>query len=317
MSEIQYRQATAGDVTGILDTLKLALGETPTLKRTPALWNWKHEENPFGRSIVFVASDGPTIAGVRALMRWDLVWGDDLIRCVRAVDTATHPKYRRRGIFRRLTELALGTATEDGVNLVFNTPNEQSAPGYLDMGWSRVSPIGVQMRPRLGRAQSPDPLAAPDMTNIAPGFAPIDEMPSEFEQGPAGGLRTEMSERYLAWRFRRHPTASYGWLQDSSRGGMVARASSRNGRSELVVSDLLGSPGPGVIGRAARSSRSRYLAGWFSPASRKRRVAIRGGLIPVPGLTSLQLVARPLSDLPMDPLTLDAWDIATSDLELL
>jgi N-acetylglutamate synthase-like GNAT family acetyltransferase len=317
MSEVQLRQATTDDVAGILDTLKLALGETPTLRRTPELWNWKHQANPFGRSIVFVASDGATIAGVRALMRWNLVWRDDLVRCVRAVDTATHPKYRRQGIFRSLTELALDAATEDGVNLVFNTPNEQSSPGYLEMGWSRVAQVGVQLRLRLGRAESSDPLAAPAMTRLAPGFAPIGEMPSEFEEGPAGGLRTPRSDRYLTWRFHQHPTASYGWLEDSSRSGMVGRASTRNGRSELVVSDLFGSPRPSVIGRAARSARSRYLAGWFSPASSKRRVAIRGGLLPIPGVRSLQLVARPLSDLPMNPLTLDTWDIATSDLELL
>ncbi len=39
----------------------------------------------------------------------------------------------------------------DGVDVVFNTPNDQSRPGYLKMGWSEVGrvPVAVRLRSAL------------------------------------------------------------------------------------------------------------------------------------------------------------------------
>ena len=71
-------------------------------------------------------------------MRWEFQRGDEVFRCVRAVDTATHPDYQGRGLFTRLTKAALPELVADGVKFVFNTPNDQSRPGYLKMGWQAV-----------------------------------------------------------------------------------------------------------------------------------------------------------------------------------
>lgn len=317
MSEITVRPADEDDLPRILDTLRVALGETPLLRRTPELWAWKHSLNPFGRSIVFVAESGRDIAGVRAMMRWRLATpGGDLLSCLRPVDTATHPDYERQGIFRRLTTTVLDVARSEGVQLVFNTPNDKSAPGYLRMGWEDVGPIGVLVRPRLGRAVRPAPDRPPLIGTWAPKAQPLPASSIRADR-PARGLRTPRSEAYLSWRFRSHPTASYGWIADGKGAGLVARAGARASRSELVISDLLGSPTPRVIRSAARASRVRYLAGWFSGGSPERATAVKGGMIPVPGITSLRLVALPLADLPLDVHDLGSWDLSTSDLELL
>ena len=316
MTELAVRLATPADVPSILETLRLALGETPLLRRTTALWNWKHVENPFGESLVLVATDGHEIAGVRALMRWELATpGGERITCMRAVDTATHPNHLRKGVFRHLTETAIEMATDQGIDLIFNTPNEKSAPGYLKMGWKTVSPIGVQVRPVLGRLANVDPDEAPNLDRLAPGIE-IFEMAQLADRTPAA-LRTPRSQQYLQWRFKGHPTAQYGWLGEDPGSGIVVRASHRGGRPELVVSDIVGRPHHGLIHRLARSARTRYLAGWFSPSNPQRRIAIRGGLLPIPGLKTLHLVARPLRDLPIDVFDLRSWDVATSDLELL
>ena len=91
------------DLGGVLELLRAALGETPVLKRTPELFAWKHFNNPFGRSILLVAEAEGTIAGLRAFMRWELMTADGTtLRCVRAVDTATHPEFQRRGLAKAL-----------------------------------------------------------------------------------------------------------------------------------------------------------------------------------------------------------------------
>jgi len=315
VSETSTREATPEDVDQILEVLKAALGETPLLKRTRRQWSWKHEVNPFGRSIILLATSGDRIAGVRALMRWRLLApSGTVIDCVRPVDTATHPDFERQGIFRRLTLEALDLARDQGVHLVFNTPNARSGAGYLSMGWREVGNIGALVRPRLGRAVAASGNAAPSLADVVPSagaFQPVD-----VQHRPPRGLRTPRSLEYQAWRFGAHPTVRYG-IVGSEGGGAVLRPGVRGQRAELVLSDLLGTAGPAEVRRAGRANRTRYMAGFFAKGSPERRSAVAGGMIPVPGLDALRLVALPLADVDIDVFDLGCWDIATSDLELL
>lgn len=319
MNELEIRHATPSDTPAILETLRRALGETPLLRRTEALWNWKHFDNPFGKSIVLLAvSPEGRVAGVRALMRWELAIGDQTIRCVRAVDTATHPEFTRRGIFRSLTEHAVDQAATEGVDLIFNTPNEKSGAGYIKMGWAEVGWIGVQARPRIGRSVQPSDEEAPSIAEWLPQRSPVPtEAGSEHDDRARRQLATPTTPAYLRWRFHQHPTASYGFVQYDKESGLVVRASSRKGRSELVASAFLGQARSGAVRRTVRMMRARYLAGWFSPGSPERRAAILGGLVPLPGIKTLRLVCRPLTDLGVDPFDMSSWRLGTGDLELL
>jgi GNAT superfamily N-acetyltransferase len=314
---IGIRPFEDSDLGPVLDVLRDSLGETPLLKRTPALFSWKHQRNPFGRSIILLAESEGRIAGVRAFMRWNLTTpGGDVLRCVRAVDTATHPDFQRRGIFSKLTMAAVEAAHDDGVHMIFNTPNPKSGAGYLKMGWSEVGRIGIQIRPTLrvikGEA---DPDVLPDPSSWLRTVTQAADLPAGSR--PAEGLRTARDTAYLAWRFEQHPTANY-FQAGTPEGTAVLRPNVRNHRRELVVSDLLGPDLRAAARAAVRTSKADYLAGWFSPGSPERRAAVLAGLLPVPKVTSLTLVCRPLlDDLPVDPLSLSSWDLALSDLELL
>jgi len=313
---VQIRAATDGDTAEILNVMRAALGETPLLKRTAGLFEWKHAKNPFGPSIVLVAEVGDRVVGVRSLMRWELESRNGaLYRCVRPVDTATHPEFARRGIFRVLTESALDVAREDGVDLVFNTPNPKSFAGYVKMGWNEVGWIGAYIRPRVGKAISVDPEELPTLEQGIPAANPYE--PAALVARDPIGLRTPRTNRYLSWRFMEHPRARYGWIKSSQEGGAVVRVSSRNGRSETVVTDLLGDAGAREIREVTRSSRARYVATWFAPGTPELSAVVSGGMFKVPGLKTLRLVALPLSRLDIDVTDLRSWDFATSDLELL
>jgi N-acetylglutamate synthase-like GNAT family acetyltransferase len=313
--EIATREARPQDVDEILTVLKAALGETPLLRRTPQLWSWKHESNPFGPSIVLLATSGDRVAGVRALMQWHLTTPDGAtVRCVRPVDTATHPDFERKGIFRRLTMESLELARSQGVDLVFNTPNSKSGAGYLSMGWREVAPIGVMVRPRVGKTVPADPHSAPSLSQVVPTSSPFRTI--DAPDRPPLGLRTRRTPQYQDWRFGTHPTARYG-LVGSDRGSAVVRAGVRGSRLELVLSDLLGGAGSANVRQAHRSHRARYMAGFFSKGTPEHSASLRGGMIPVPGLAALRLVALPLTDVDIDVFDLGCWDIATSDLELL
>lgn len=316
VEQASIREGTHEDIPEILEVLRLALGETPLLKRTPDLFEWKHENNPFGRSILLVAEMDERIVGVRALMRWELLAPDGgVLRCVRPVDTATHPEYGRRGIFRGLTESALEVARSEGVHLVFNTPNPQSAAGYFKMGWREVGWIGAMVRPRVFRARKAEDGRPPALTSLVPAAVPFESTPV-VDREPLG-LRTPRSPAYLSWRFSGHPTATYGAIEGPLGALAVVRPSVRNRRTETLIVDLLGDGGSPTMRRVAASSRSRYTATWFSPDTPERRSAVRAGLLPVPGLKTLRLVALPLASLDYEVDAIGSWDFAMSDLELL
>jgi hypothetical protein len=135
------------------------------------------------------------------------------------------------------------------------------------------------------------------------------------DRAPAG-LRTPRTDAYLRWRFSGHPTARYVRV-DAGDSTAVLRPNIRNRLRELVVSDVFGPRPEAAIGAAWRAGRSHYLAGWFSAGSPERRAAVRRGMVPVPRLRTLTLVARPLRALPVPVGSLAAWDLASSDLELL
>ncbi len=313
---ITLRRFEDTDTEAVLGVMRLALGESAVLERTPDLFAWKHIDNPFGRSIVLVAEADGRIVGLRAFMRWELVTRDGhRLRCVRAVDTATHPDYQRRGIFKSLTLAAVEEARADGVDLIFNTPNPRSGAGYLKMGWTEVGTIGALVMPGRGILTGRVPEdALPDIADYLDEPAAATDL-TVVDRG-ARGLRTPRTADYLAWRFGGHPTARY-YRIDVTGGTAVVRPNVRSGRRELVLSDVFGSRPAAAIGAVGRRNRAAYLAGWFSAGSPERSAAARRGMLAVPKVTTLTLVARPLRELPVDVSSLGAWDIASSDLELL
>ena len=96
----------------------------------------------------------------------------------------------------------------------------------------------------------------------------------------------------------------------------MVRPNIRKGRRELVVADVFGA-GPErriATGRpevTIRLPRRVVLTGVAGKSSRDPQ-----RLVPVPGMTPLTLMARPLRDLDVDVLHM-SWDLAVSDLELL
>jgi GNAT superfamily N-acetyltransferase len=140
------REANQEDIDSIIVLLQASLGES-LLKKSAEIWNFKHVINPFGESTVLLAEEDSELIGVRAFMNWRWQCGNQVWNAYRAVDTATHPNHQGKGIFKKLTLQALDKIHENGDCFVFNTPNDQSRPGYLKMGWQEVDKIKVALVP--------------------------------------------------------------------------------------------------------------------------------------------------------------------------
>lgn len=311
---ITTREMEDTDLPAVVELLRVSLGDDPAIPKSTELFTWKHLSNPFGRSIALVAESQDRLVGLRAFMRWDLVTDQgSTIRCVRAVDTATHPDFQRRGIFRRLTEEAVEVAKSRDIDLIFNTPNEKSGAGYLNMGWAEVGKIKPMIRPSVRLLRTEMPVSNLGIEEHLTRGREVTDRP--MSDRPARGLRTPRTQEYWHWRFQSHPAARYAEV-GSSDARAVVRIGRRRGRSELMISEVSGEPYR-AIGSVVKASRAQYTATWFSPGSPERGAAMRRLHMPGPATGSMTLVARPLRDLGIEVTSMGSWDLSVSDLELL
>jgi Acetyltransferase (GNAT) family. len=320
--ELHYRRADGADRSAILDLLRVALGREVD-DRYEALFSWKHVENAFGPSPAWVACDGDRLAGFRTLMRWEFLDGERVVRAVRAVDTATHPDYQGRGIFTKLTLHALDELASEGVDFVFNTPNDQSRPGYLKMGWQIVGQLPTVVRPtrwtrvaRIAKARVPaERWSTPSTAGIDARDALQDDRAlSELldSRGPSVGLATRVTAEFLRWRFG---TPLLGYRAIAADGGVgnglaIFRVRARGSAKEAALVALLTRAGD----RRAAAKLVRSVA---HAADADYVLALGGPMRSPGGLMRLPKVGPILTWKPVCATTPPTrWDLTLGDIEL-
>jgi GNAT superfamily N-acetyltransferase len=314
-----------------------ALVVSPAGGSPSELFRWKHLENPFGRSHMLVAHTGGHVVGLRAFMRWEFATGTHRWRAVRAVDTATAPGFQGRGIFSRLTRAALD-AVRGEVDLVFNTPNEQSGPGYLKMGWRTVGRIPVRLRVRrplrfIGGLRSVRRLSPGTAPLLPAGGLPVGEVlrgaPElvsllEEAEGPRGRLRTPRTLEFLRWRYGGGTGIDYRAVAHHAGGRIVGlaifRVRSRGRLRECSVTELMARPGDGptiraLVRQVLRSTVADHVLAVTSPGTPGDRAARRSGFLSWRG--GPVLMVNPLQDgVEPDPLAMRSWDLSLGDIEV-
>lgn len=318
------RRSTPEDREAIIELCRVSLGwqaDDPN----EAFFAWKHDDNAFGPSPswVAVAEDG-TIAGLRVFLRWRFREPSGrTFSGVRAVDTATHPDWQGKGIFTKLTLGAIPDLRSDGVDVIFNTPNDKSRPGYLKMGWSQVGrvPVGIRLTSpgsltTIARARTAAELwSEPSELGLdaAEAFADHDELEHLLARcGSAPGIRTDRDAAYLQWRYSferlRYRVVPLGDRLDD--GVVVVRLRRRGPALECAVVDVLvprGSSARAALGHVASASGADYLL---------RCGGLRGlaeGFLPAPQLGPI-LTWRPICRTGVP--TMRELDLTLGDVEL-
>jgi len=320
--EVTIRRASEDDLEGLLRVAAASLGWVDG-EPHEALFRWKHMESPFGPSPLWLAECNGEIAGYRAFMRWELrdQWGSP-VTAVRAVDTATHPDFQRRGVFSRLTTHGVEEMLAEGINVVFNTPNDQSRPGYLKMGWRDIGRLPVAFRAtqplavvRMFRARTPaekwsEPtevgVGANEVTTCAGMSTLLASRPQPV------GWSTAMSGKWLQWRFGLEPLHYRAWVPQSADDGVVFfRLRRRGGATECSVGLVLAPESNPDVERQlldglAKAVDADYLLRMGPPDP-------RGGFLPAPRggprLTAREITATPDCDI-------KRWAFSLADIEL-
>lgn len=214
------RSASPSDLPKILQLFECCLG-TKGGSPTEAFWKWKHELNPFGESPVLLAEDNGEVIGLRAFLCWNWKWGNKILRSYRAVDTATHPEWQGKGIFRELT-LSLWKQVQqaDKGTFIFNTPNQISKPGYLKMGWK------VLGKPPVSLSILPLPILKSE-SNLERSYSLLsgfnwDVLGENCSSSDDDFMRTSISPDFLRWRYKTIPDRKYGaWIYETGNGAAV------------------------------------------------------------------------------------------------
>ena len=321
---LAIRRARAEDEPAVLALLQASLEWLPDGHHA-AYRDWKHRENPFGVSPAWVAVDGERVVGFRTFMRWEFDTPAGLRRAVRAVDTATSPAHRGRGVFSRLTSHALDEVREEGVDFVFNTPNDASRPGYLKLGWELVGRLPVSVRVRrptalwkMARARvraerwSLETDAASAAADALADTSAVTQLLAS--QPPAVGIRTRRTPEYLAWRYagfsplRYRAVVAAGGVEN---GVVFFRLRRRGPATEAVICDALvpdadSRARDALIRRAAAASGADYVV-------RLGQGGVGAGFLTLPR-QGPRLTWRAVCE--PSPPPLPSWALTMGDIEL-
>lgn len=311
----EIRPAVPADRPALLALAAASLGWHDD-ERHARLFAWKHDENVFGPSPMWVATAGGDVVGLRAFLRWHLRRGDDDLRAVRAVDTATHPDHQGKGLFTALTLEALDAVRDAGVDLVFNTPNDKSLPGYLKMGWREVGRLPATMRSAgVGslRTTARSRVAAElwsvpldiglDVDTWLDDHDPCADPPADPRR-----IVTPTSRDIWRWRFGGDLLGYRVVESTDGAAAVVVRARRRGASTELVQAATWGHPAAveDACRRALQASGADHLLAIGRPD-------VRRGRLPVPGVGP-RLVMRSVSGLAVPPLA--NWALTLGDVEL-
>lgn len=335
---VVLRPTAESDLPQLLELVRLALGDG-SVPRTEAFWRWKHEQNPFGSSRAMVAEAGGRIVSLRIFMRWRWLCNGQPLEAARPVDTATHPEWRRRGLFERLTRELLQAMQGEEVTFLFNTPNTRSGRGYRKLGWQVVGRPTIWVRPvkpfallrALRRRHSPDEAAeaAPMPPAVSNRLLDSPDLPrflSAMARG-ASQLRTDADAAYVRWRYRECPGLAYGAAGefDGASGLLILfRHLARRGIQELRVCDLFVMHDRASRVRAGEELRRlcrerdvHVVTARAVPGTAPATVLARAGFLPVPRAGPL-LAARALHARADGPALgrLRSWAVSIGDLEV-
>ena len=245
----------------------------------------------------------------------------------RAVDTATDPDFQGRGIFTRLTLEALDALPAEGVELVFNTPNARSLPGYLKMGWQEVGRLPAAVRPTrwrfatvVGTARRPAGrgfVASAMGVPVEEGLADRGAVDRLIERSPLPPASPPVGAPDISSGATATPTSGTACCDAAPpphrRASWCSGCGGGGSAVEGVVSDVVAHRGSRaahatLVDRLARAREADYLIRLQQPRVTRDRFVRLPQVGPV-------LVCRALADIPVPDLR--GWAPSMGDVELL
>jgi GNAT superfamily N-acetyltransferase len=306
------RAATDTDLPQIIELLKVSLGES-LMPKSESLWRWKHFANPFGISPAILAEVDGKLIGIRAFLRWEFWREGGIQKACRAVDTAVHPDYQGQGIFKKLTLELISKMESEGIDLIFNTPNADSLPGYLKMGWEKWGKLPLKLHFHLSSGKNKHPLNPRN-------WSEIEHLITKIEAESASYGQTHLKVGYLSWRYQDSPICPYYFLTNEKNYLLFYRIKEGKMGREFRICDFFQLPDfsdldqqelNNELKKVEKLSGARFTS--FAGFQDKNHHTLKLGALPIlkvgPIITLRQLNPK------VQPMNLD-WNWSLGDLEV-
>nr|WP_198012039.1 GNAT family N-acetyltransferase [Gillisia sp. CAL575] len=197
---------------------------------TKELILWKHLHNPFGKSIAMVAVIDAKIVGVVFYMRYNFENNKGkIVKTIRPLDVCTASSQRGKGIFKILLQKCLETAKD--YDLLFSTPNKNSYPEFIKLGWSALKDqyyfkVGIISPLNFGRSLK---LSEVDLSiNVS------------RSQNNHNYLVTANSLEFIKWRYKDSDYNIKQFIIDGSMNMIVYRVEKLKGIKTIILCDYMG-----------------------------------------------------------------------------
>jgi GNAT superfamily N-acetyltransferase len=314
-SELTLRPWRDEDQAAILALERAVWGDSEAVE--PAFFDWQYRRNPEGRAVISCAVDPEgMIVAQYATIPIPLRFKGTRIVGSLSLNTATHPDYRRLGLFTKTAMAVYEQLERQGIEYTLGFPNENSYPGFIKkLGFADLG------RPKI-LVKILDPVAFVGGKNVAdkwPRFAALVRIVTKGLRwrSSSAAYTHELSgferlwiedfwepvdvvvaadEKWLTWRYVENPIVDYkitvAGNSSAPDGLMVSRSfvQARRGRFGYIMELMVTSEAgleivQALIGRAIDdfgAAGCTALCVLASPGSRKFNLLKQCGFFEVP-----------------------------------
>ena len=161
--------------------------------------------------IIVSENENKEIVGSRIFWAWKFKIRMNEFLAYQPIDTVVNPNYQGKGLFYKMTKKALDIALEKNSSFIFSFPNQNSLPGYLNLGWSYVSKLIWYVKIKnpgyvFNRNKKAESLL--DLKNYKITEEKIKDI--KFKDNFDGKVKSTKSFSFIKWRYIDHPFFNYG-----------------------------------------------------------------------------------------------------------
>jgi hypothetical protein len=208
---------------------------------------WLHQQNLVKTNTIFYAMSGGNVAAIYTALPVIFNFHGRKSKALQSIDTITDKSHRGKGLFPKLAGELYGNAKEEGFDLVYGFPNENSAPGFFKkLGWISfgeapflIKPMRLEyfIRKFLGRARDTENLdekvnyPSPIRKDLGgkeyiEEIASFDKSYEHFWQEIALdlGVCVDRGTDYMNWRYVAKPGVQYsryGFYKNGALKGVI------------------------------------------------------------------------------------------------
>ena len=197
---------------------------------------WKFYGRPDTKSRLSCLFFENQIFGCNSFCSYPLVFEKRRINALLTYENFVHPKFQKKGIFKKLIELSEKNSVVENFSLLMAFPNVKSLPGYLSREWTHIEGyINYWLKPIFSRR------LLLNVFDIRKKFvADIDGVKNRFEFEEfnesfySNVITSFWDKKSLEWRFNERPQSKYMFFK-TSKLESVLRLGQRGKLIELQI----------------------------------------------------------------------------------